>query len=236
MSTLFFIRHGQASFGKENYDELSERGIRQALFLARYFDARGIRFDIVYTGTLERHIRTADALARLKNEKDGSRPAVRRLEGLNEYPTQEIFQALAPRAIAADPSLAGDVAKLMTDRRSFQRVFEAVMSLWTSGTHAVPGLPAWGDFTGRVNEAIDSIMEADGSGKTVAVYTSGGPISVAVGRTLHLSGDDTMRVAEQLVNTSFSRFKCTRDRIMMATFNEYPHLEIEKDESLITYR
>ena len=30
MSTLYFIRHGQASFGKENYDELSDTGHRPA--------------------------------------------------------------------------------------------------------------------------------------------------------------------------------------------------------------
>jgi len=45
-----------------------------------------------------------------------------------------------------------------------------------------------------------------------------------------------MKVAEQVVNTSVSRFKCTENRIMLATFNEYAHLEKEKDESLITYR
>jgi broad specificity phosphatase PhoE len=111
-----------------------------------------------------------------------------------------------------------------------------VMSLWGSGTIEVPGLITWKEFTGRVNAAIDQIMTADGSGKTIAVFTSGGAISVAVARTLHLSAGDTMRTAEQLVNTSISRFKCTRDRIMLFTFNEYPHLERENDESLITYR
>jgi broad specificity phosphatase PhoE len=94
----------------------------------------------------------------------------------------------------------------------------------------------WRAFKDRVNGAIDEIMKSDGTGKTVAVFTSGGTISVAVQRTLHLGEADAMKIAEQLVNTSVSRFKCTSDRIMMATFNEYTHLEHENDEKLITYR
>jgi broad specificity phosphatase PhoE len=236
MSTILFIRHGQASFGKENYDELSERGHHQSSLLARYFEDVNRRFDVIYTGTLERHLKTVEKQVSLLEEKKGPMPPVRRLEGLNEYPTQEIFPALAPFAVKANPALMDDVGKLMSDRKSFQKVFEAVMAVWTEGKHEVPGLVSWKEFIRRVNGAIDTIMEADGTGKTVAVYTSGGPISVVVQRTLHLSGDDTMRAAEQLVNTSFSRFKCTSEKIMMATFNEYPHLERENDEKLITYR
>jgi broad specificity phosphatase PhoE len=236
MSTIFFIRHGQASFGKEDYDELSEIGQRQSELLARYFVEMNRRFDVIYTGTLERHRQTADALVSFMKEKTTNVPEIHRLEGLNEYPTQQIFPALAPFAIRENPSLAFDVGRLMTDRRSFQKVFEALMSLWASGRVDVPKLLTWKDFTGRVNAAIDEIMQADGTGKNIAVFTSGGAISVAVARTLHLSNDDTMRVAEQLVNTSVSRFKCTRERIMLFSCNEYPHLEREKDEQLITYR
>jgi Fructose-2,6-bisphosphatase len=236
MSTIFFIRHGQASFGKDNYDELSETGQRQSELLARYFNEMDRRFDVVYTGTLERHRQTADVLVSRMEEKTKTAPEIHRLEGLNEYPTQQIFPALAPYAIREKPTLAFDVDRLMTDRRSFQKVFEAVMSLWASGRVDVPTLLTWKDFTGRVNTAIDEILKADGTGKNIAAFTSGGAISVAVARVLHLSNDDTMRVAEQLVNTSVSRFKCTRERIMLFTCNEYPHLERENDEKLITYR
>ena len=37
MSTLYMIRHGQASFGKEDYDKLSDGGLRQARILAHHF-------------------------------------------------------------------------------------------------------------------------------------------------------------------------------------------------------
>lgn len=236
MSTLFFIRHGQASFGKEEYDELSDTGHRQSRILVHHFEVTNRRFDAVYTGTLSRHVRTAEAMLLLLSEMNAPLPPVRQLEGLNEYPTHDIFPALAPYAIDADPSLAADVAGLMKDRKAFQRVFEAVMGIWASGKHHVPGMVTWQDFKGRVNRAIDEIMKNDGTGKNVAVFTSGGTISVAVQRTLGLSENGAMKIAEQLVNTSVTRFKCTSDRIMMATFNEYAHLERENDEKLITYR
>jgi broad specificity phosphatase PhoE len=236
MSTLYFIRHGQASFGKEDYDELSETGHRQARILAHFFEVTGRRFDAIYTGTLSRHLRTAEAMLTLLNDVKAPIPPVRQLEGLNEYPTHDIFPALAPAAVAADPSLATDVAALMKDRKAFQRVFEAVMGIWASGKHDIPGLLTWQEFKGKVNRAIDEIMKNDGTGKNVAVFTSGGTISVAVQRTLGLGDAGAMKIAEQLVNTSVTRFKCTRDRIMMATFNEHAHLERENDERLITYR
>lgn len=236
MSTIFFIRHGQASFGKENYDELSEQGYRQARLLAEHFSGSGLSFDVMYTGTLERQIKTADQLISNLIETGKPLPELHRREGLNEYPTREIFEALVPLAVRDDPALMNDVNRLMTDRRSFQKVFEAAMSLWGAGANDTPGLLSWKEFTDRVNGVVNEIMASYGRGLNVAVFTSGGPVSVIVSRTLNLSSDDAMRVAEQIVNTSVSRFKCTEERITLFTFNEYSHLEKEKDGKLITYR
>ena len=190
----------------------------------------------MYTGTLERQIKTADQLIALLTEAGKPLPAVHRREGLNEYPTREIFEALVPLAVRTNPALMNDVNQLMTDRRSFQKVFEAAMSLWGKGAHDTPGLLSWREFSARVNAVVDEIMATHGKGLNVAVFTSGGPISVTVGRTLSLSSDDVMRVAEQIVNTSVSRFKCTEERITLFSFNEFTHLEKEKDNKLITYR
>jgi len=138
MSTIFFIRHGQASFGKENYDELSERGCRQARILEEHLIENELSFDLIFTGTLERQIKTADQLISHLNEEGKPLPEIYRREGLNEYPTRDIFEALLPFAVQSNPALVNDINKLMTDRRSFQKVFEAAMSLWGKGTHDTP--------------------------------------------------------------------------------------------------
>ena len=49
MSVLYLVRHGQASFGRENYDRLSKRGVEQARIVGDYFIRTGLRFD-AYSG------------------------------------------------------------------------------------------------------------------------------------------------------------------------------------------
>ena len=236
VSTLYFIRHAQASFGSVEYDRLSPLGRRQAAMLARYLDRVQRRFDAVYTGRLRRHEETAEALFESYCRRNEAMPRHVRLDGLDEYPTEEIFRSFIPLALERDRGLEGDVARLMEDRRSFQRVFEQVMGMWASGGHHPPGLITWQEFADGVHSAVNEIMQRDGRGKTIAVITSGGPIAATVCRVLGLPGPASVSVAEQLVNTSISRFKCTEDRIMLSTFNEYPHLELEGTEGVITYR
>ena len=51
MGTLYLVRHGQASFGADDYDQLSELGHRQSVRLGEYFAERDIRFDGLIAGT-----------------------------------------------------------------------------------------------------------------------------------------------------------------------------------------
>ena len=66
MGTLYLVRHGQASFGADDYDVLSPRGHQQAVRLGEYWRARGMAFDAVMTGTLRRHTETLDGIAKEK--------------------------------------------------------------------------------------------------------------------------------------------------------------------------
>jgi broad specificity phosphatase PhoE len=59
MATIYLIRHGQASFGTEDYDRLSALGTRQAEVLGEYLRDHGIAFDAVYSGDLQRQRETA---------------------------------------------------------------------------------------------------------------------------------------------------------------------------------
>ncbi|WP_137896486.1 phosphoglycerate mutase family protein, partial [Ramlibacter sp. 2FC] len=63
MGTLYLVRHGQASFGADDYDQLSELGQRQSLRLGEYFRSRGLVFDAVLTGTLRRQVQTWEGIA-----------------------------------------------------------------------------------------------------------------------------------------------------------------------------
>ncbi|MGK0529545.1 MAG: broad specificity phosphatase PhoE, partial [Alteromonadales bacterium] len=50
MTDIYLVRHGQASFGKANYDKLSELGGQQAIWLGDYFKHRNVEFDAVFSG------------------------------------------------------------------------------------------------------------------------------------------------------------------------------------------
>ena len=63
MGTLYLVRHGQASFGAEDYDQLSALGRQQAVRLGEHWRARGLGFDAVITGTLRRHTQTLEGIA-----------------------------------------------------------------------------------------------------------------------------------------------------------------------------
>lgn len=59
MTTIYLVRHGQASFGKSNYDELSENGEAQATLLGQYFKQILKEQPYVVAGTMQRHEQTA---------------------------------------------------------------------------------------------------------------------------------------------------------------------------------
>jgi len=54
MAELYLVRHGQASFGADNYDQLSLLGKQQGQLLGEYFAERKIVFDHVLVGTMNR--------------------------------------------------------------------------------------------------------------------------------------------------------------------------------------
>ena len=45
MSELYLVRHGQASFGSSDYDQLSEIGFKQSNVFGEFFVSRNIIFD-----------------------------------------------------------------------------------------------------------------------------------------------------------------------------------------------
>jgi broad specificity phosphatase PhoE len=236
MSDLYLIRHGQASFGKDNYDRLSPLGIRQAGILGRHLLSTGLRFDAAYSGTMDRQSSTAMGVFQCYTDAGEPVPELVQLGGLNEYDTTAVVSAQVPDMMAADPTLKDDLEQMYTDKESFKRVFEGAMLRWVSGNHDKPGSESWKHFTSRVSDALQDIMKSHGSGSSVAVFTSGGPICAALKWVLNLSGERAIRLNWQVVNTSYSRFMYNGERITLAGFNNISHLELHNEYSLITYR
>ncbi len=236
MSTLYTIRHAQASFGKADYDRLSDLGEKQAHVLAVHLQQTVSGFDSVYSGKQLRHAQTLEAYEKVCAKEKNAFPPVKKTDAFNEYDAEKILRTVIPILIKEEPAFEADVARMLTDNRCFQKVFEKAMMKWGENNARFDGLETSESFADRVYQGIQDIILKEGSGKKVAVFTSGGCISAVIQKTLGLSNEDTLKLSWQIVNTSVTRFKYSGNRLMLFGFNEFAHLELTNDKKLITYR
>ena len=236
MSTLYLIRHGQASFGTSDYDALSDRGRHQARVLGAFFLRAGIRFDACWSGTLRRQQQTLGEVRDRFQYAGIDMPLPTEIAALDEYEYEAILRVLVPLIEEEDPAFIGDVNHMLSDRRAFQKVFGRVMTRWASGRDSVENLLSWSSFAAGVTAGIRDIIDHSNRGSQVAVFTSGGPIAAAVGSVMGLAAENTVALSWRLVNASVTRFIFGGGRISLATFNEYGHLEREGESGLVTYR
>lgn len=202
MSTLVLVRHAQSTTFEKDSDRLTAAGERQAAALGEYWQRQNVHFDEVYTGTLQRHIRTA--------ELAGFKKYQARAE-FNEYDAQGILRA-NPQYSPAE------------NNRELQKQFEAMMPLWIDGTLDAPALESWTSFRDRVRRGLRTIVESEAPSRRVAVFTSGGPIGVAVQTVLQAPDRIAIEVNWRIKNCSLTEFVFTRGRVSLDTFNATPHL------------
>jgi broad specificity phosphatase PhoE len=236
MSMIYMIRHGQASFGKDDYDRLSPLGKRQARILAQHLLTTGFHPHAVYSGTMVRQAATAQEVLSAYRAADRKVPELEMLGGFNEYDTAAIVTALFPDMVKEEPSLNDELPKMYVSKASFKRVFEGAMLRWVTGEFDTPEIESWKDLKARVAGSLRLITERHGRGRTIAVFTSGGAIAASLAHVLGISGERAMRLNWQLVNSSVSRFMYNEERITLAGFNTITHLELVGDPTLITYR
>ena len=87
MSEFYIVRHGQASFGADNYDKLSPLGHQQSDWLGEYFAARNLEFSQLWLGEMVRHKETASGICRGLNTQLETVTHT----GLNEFDFQNII-------------------------------------------------------------------------------------------------------------------------------------------------
>lgn len=236
MSELVLVRHGQASFGEDSYDRLSELGHRQVRILADHWRSAGERFDHLYSGSLRRQQETAQALLPLLD----ANPAETLIEpDLNEYDGGPLISSYLREHGRADGL---DIApgELITDRRLFQRVFEAAAMHWINDTlNPIPedgGYEAWADFQQRVHGLLETLMKRHGNGSRVLVSTSGGVIALMVQAVLRMPDDQAIATNWMVNNSGVTRIRYSGDRRSLMQFNSLSHLETPSHRDLITYR
>ena len=212
MSKLVLVRHGQASFFSDDYDRLSDMGERQARVLAEHWLAHGVAFDEVYTGTLVRQHRTAEVVGDVFRAANQPWPTHEVLEGLNEYPADEMMESLLPKLRAEDERFEQldlefqSAADGKEKYRSFHRLLSAVMEKWIEGKHESNGLMPWTQFRDGVRGAMKQIISKEGNGRRVAVFSSGGVIGVSVQTVLESPDRMAAELNWRIHNASVTEF------------------------------
>jgi broad specificity phosphatase PhoE len=238
MSVLYAVRHGQASFFKDDYDQLSPTGIEQARLLGRYWVENQVSITEVYSGSLVRQLDTAKAVGESFQEAGVPWPEVQVLEGLNEYHADQVMKFLKAEIVEKNESvrqLSEDFENAREDKeryRSFHRLLEAVMKFYIAGDYECGGFETWEQFHNRVREAVGLIRSKEASGRKIAVFTSGGPIGVLVQTTLEAPDQQAGQLNWRVHNASISQFTFSSNRISLDQFNSIGHLQKEMQ----TYR
>lgn len=235
MAELIFIRHGQASFGGEDYDVLSELGKEQSLLTAQYLISTELSYTQAYCGTLNRQVDTA-ALVLDHLQDHALAPPLTQIPGLNEYQFEGVLKHYIPLLQSEDSSLLLHAQRMLEDKRSFQLLFDLAVNKWLEGDEDPEGVEGWHGFKARVEAAIHRITSENEKDSRILIFSSGGVISTAVHLATGMSPYHSIRMGWGLVNTSISKFRFGRSGLTLHTFNSYPHLESYQAGELITYR
>lgn len=227
MSTLFLVRHGQASFGTDNYDRLSPLGIEQAKHLQQHFVENAVELHGICSGRLQRQRSTAAILASASQRPIAISPA------FDEYDAHRLMQHYAH--VTGEPlqSLQGTSRSL--EPRRFRQHLERVSRAWIEDQISAPDVESWKAFRARVARGIDEITATTPRSQNIAVATSAGVIGAAIGHVLGLEDLAALQLSYVVLNSAVTRIEFDGSRRTLLSFNSTAHLERTDRRELLTY-
>jgi broad specificity phosphatase PhoE len=161
------------------------------------------------------------------------------LPEFDEYQGEAVLKRNLPGLLEKDERIGELYAAFQsstgtTERRAtFQKLFEVVIGAWVRGEISPQGVETWLEFCSRVNSGLSKFLSGGARGERVAIFTSGGPIAVAMQRALHLSSEKALQVSWMSRNSSWSEFLYSADLFTLSAFNVHGNLD---DPAMMTYR
>lgn len=224
MSEIYFVRHGQASFGTSNYDQLSGLGHEQARLLGEYFREREIRFDRIITGDMVRHRETAEGICMgmgLNARQFEVYPELNEFDFhsvLRAYTTQFPDQALPEKPVPAD---------------FFRRLKKGIL-LWAAGELQGELPESWANFEQRLLAFREAVMQRH-AGQRILAVSSGGAIAMLIRQLLQAPESVMVELNLQTRNTGVTHCRFNAGAMRLSSFNNVPHLDRNDREAMITY-
>lgn len=216
MGEVFFIRHGQASYGAENYDKLSALGHQQSEWLGQHLADTG-RFDAVISGTLTRHLETLAGIQRTI-----ALPSPRqdcRLNEMSYFTMEQTYDTHMGKAI------------MPTSPAALEMKFAKVLSAWQAGE--IDGVEE--SFQSFEQRVVACLVECANPGKRVLIVSSGGPVGVVMRHILGLGLAAMTEVILGTHNASVTRLMVSSHGLRLQQYNSVPHLDRGGRRHALTY-
>jgi len=229
MTLIYSIRHGQARFGSSDYDRLSPIGIEQSVRLGKYLNETGIRFDAVYAGS---HRRQKETAAAVTGQMPGA-PETVPMAAFDEFNSGAIL-ALTDDARQAPEKPASAATEAFQSRAAFRNAMETAIAVAIETPERLAPEHRLDRFVDRVAEGIARIVSDAPEDGRLAVFTSGGTLSVFMQIALGLSLTETVRLPWQILNTAVSVFIHDGSRMDLRAFNITAHLDCDGRQHLYT--
>lgn len=239
MSQLILVRHGQAAFLSDDYDQLSPLGEEQSRLLGEYWAKRTLSFDALFTGPRRRQVNTGRIVREQLAQAGWPAPELITLEEFDEYNADGILTELLPQLIERDAQFRQlheafeNAETIEARRRYFQKRFEVITLAWVRGELLSPKVESFREFHARVRRGLEKVTKEASSGSRVAVFSSGGAISVSVQFATKAHEEMVLDFNWRIRNCALNEFVFSKHRITLDSFNAIPHLD---DPKLHTYR
>jgi broad specificity phosphatase PhoE len=221
------VRHAQASFGKRDYDALSDKGHDQARILGEALVARDTVPHLILRGEMRRHAETVDGiLAGL-----GADVEVQVDPNWDEFDFQHVVEVHRP-LYRSRTAMIADLARTRQPKAAFQRVFEDATRRWVDGDGEYH--ETFTAFSERVGHALANAAARASEHRSILVVSSGGPIALAASQLLVDDGSLWAPLNRVAVNTGVTKIISGGRGLTLLSYNEHSHLE--QDRRLVTYR
>jgi broad specificity phosphatase PhoE len=225
MPTVLLVRHGQASFGGEDYDVLSEVGHRQAEIVAASLADRGYKPDRLICGTLSRQRDTAAAFTAL------GAPGLEIEPRWDEFDSEDILTHHGHPSVSEEGFTDG----VPMTNRQFQEAIEAAQTQWVEHADRSPTAQTWPHFSAAGPAALRDLAAQLRSGETAIVVTSGGTIAALLCTLWGAPATLFPALNRVTINASVTKLAVGSTGTNVISFNDHSHLE-SVDRALVTYR
>lgn len=213
MPVLHLVRHGQASYGSDDYDNLSEMGRAQAEAVGRELVRRSLRTPVAACGSLRRQRDTALLALAAAGLDVTPMPDCR----WDEYDMVQIVKRHVP---------AGTLPHDGTSR-DFQRVLDLALAGWAAGD-----TDGWSAWVQGAQAALAEVAASLHSQQDGVVFTSGGVLAALTAALIGAPVESMVALNRVAVNGAITTVLVGGRGTTLLTFNDHAFLAREQ----VTFR